>query len=184
MWKERKKEIPTIILRKGIRKGTLPARPSWPWVVVSPLVPASSMVPVSTLIPVMTPPSSSTLTNGFPAKVFWYRVSSYMSTPLRNWCVPGAVKSISRSACRVPSVFSTLMLVILLPIVDVLSSAARIPFPGVAMYFAVLISSSDTNTHTHTHTNVVFFVGIFQFFHHHFYHHPSPISHKHKHKTN
>jgi hypothetical protein len=38
--------------------------------------------------------------------------------------------------------FSTLMLASRLPIVPVLSSAARIPLPGVAMYLAVLISSS------------------------------------------
>jgi hypothetical protein len=38
-----------------------------------------------------------------------------------------------------------------LPIVDVLSSAARIPFPGVATYFAVLINSSAARDHQEHH---------------------------------
>lgn len=41
--------------------------------------------------------------------------------------------------------FSTLMLDRRLPMVPVLSSAANMPFPGVAMYLAFFISSSAQN---------------------------------------
>ena len=63
-------------------------------------------------------------------------------TPERYGRALDVVKSSSRRAWRLDSMFSTLMLERRFPIVPVLSSAAKIPLPGVAMYLAVLISSS------------------------------------------
>jgi hypothetical protein len=53
------------------------------------------------------------------------------------------VKRSSRRARLFSSTFSTLMLESRLPIVPVDSSAARIPFPGVPMYAALAMSSSE-----------------------------------------
>lgn len=83
-----------------------------------------------------------TSTKGLPSEVFWYRVSSKRMTPERWERALGDVKSSSRSAWRLDSMFSTLMLAKRLPMVPVLSSAANMPFPGVAMYLAFFISSS------------------------------------------
>lgn len=64
-------------------------------------------------------------------------------TPERQERAFGEVKRSSLRAWRLDSMFSTLMLESRFPMVPVLSSAARIPLPGVAMYFAVLMSSSE-----------------------------------------
>ncbi|KAI9185608.1 hypothetical protein LWI28_008776 [Acer negundo] len=70
------------------------------------------------------------------------RVSSKRMTPERKRRAFGDVKRSSRRDWRLDSMFSTLMLARRLPMVPVLSSAAKIPFPGVAMYLAFWISSS------------------------------------------
>src|SRR3989344_1104777 len=60
---------------------------------------------------------------------------------------PGVVKSISRYARRLSSVEGTAILVNRFSIVPVLSSAARIPFPGATICFA--ISASDIGVILH-----------------------------------
>lgn len=63
-------------------------------------------------------------------------------TPQRKDRALGEVKRSSRRACLLDSMFSTLMLAKRFPMVPVLSSAAKMPFPGVAMYLAFLTNSS------------------------------------------
>ncbi|KAK4851144.1 hypothetical protein QYF36_012779 [Acer negundo] len=88
----------------------------------------------------------SAITSGFQRKASHQRSSSRVSskrmTPERKRRAFGDVKRSSRRDWRLDSMFSTLMLARRLPMVPVLSSAAKIPFPGVAMYLAFWISSS------------------------------------------
>jgi hypothetical protein len=65
-----------------------------------------------------------------------------MITPEQRVSNPGAVNKSSRSACLLACVFSTPMEPSRLPIVPVLSSAARMPLPGAASARAVATSSA------------------------------------------
>lgn len=71
-------------------------------------------------------------------------------TPLMYFSIPSAVNKSSLYALLLGSLFSTLIFVNLYPIVPVLSSAARIPNPGLAIFLAVSISSSLKDFFTST----------------------------------
>lgn len=71
-------------------------------------------------------------------------VSSKTMTPEMYCESPGVVKSIFRYRMRFPSVFSKLTASKRLPIVCMLSSAARMPFPCDAILFCARISTCTT----------------------------------------
>src|SRR5258706_11055756 len=113
--------------RYSARRSRSPSRPS---VIVSPFASASGFAPRSTLIPGRMPWSLRIFTSGAPSAAFWRMVSSYRITALMYFAAPGARNSSSRYARRLSSVFGTPIASNRRLIVLVLSSAARMPFPG------------------------------------------------------
>ena len=115
--------------------------PSNPSVTFSPGKFSRSTVPLSTLMPGIIPSFERSSGNGTPSYVFCRIVSSYKITPLRPLATSGEVTKSSRqflrvsSSCGMPSAAKRLFAV------PVLSSAAKIPFPGASIRAA--ISSSD-----------------------------------------
>ena len=97
---------------------------------------------MSTLMPGMMPRDWSRWTKETPSAQLCPSVSSNMITPEHRASNPGAVNKSSRRACLLACVFSTPMEPSRLPIVPVLSSAARMPLPGAASARAVATSSA------------------------------------------
>src|SRR6266496_863451 len=115
-------------------------RPSSPSVTFSPGNPASATVPLSTLIPGAMPWRLSTSGKRVPSAARWRMVSSNRITPLMNRPALSVVNSSSRYARRFSSVEATSMDASRLVIVPVLSSAARMPFPGATSAWAMTSS--------------------------------------------
>ena len=108
----------------------------------SSFVPGRTTRPLSTLIPGRIPLDSKSSQKFLPSVVDWLTVSSKRITPLMYYSRSGVVKRSSLYALLLVSLFSTLIFWNLYPIVPVLSSAAKITFPGVAILLALVISSS------------------------------------------
>src|SRR5918998_3377390 len=125
-----------------------PRRPSSPSVTVSPGAPESGFAPVSTLMPGRTSRAARYSGKGVPEPVDWRSVSSNMITPLTCSAMPSAVNSSSRNERRASSLGSTPAAWSRLSIVPVLSSAARIPFPGATIAAAIASISLTLIAHS------------------------------------
>ncbi len=117
---------------------SLSRRPSRPSVTFSPGKPAMGLAPLSTLMPGTIPLPERSLGKGVPSDADCRRVSSYMITPDMCFSAPAVVKRISLYARLCSSVDSTPIVSNLFLIVPVLSSAARMPLPGVTISLAVV----------------------------------------------
>ena len=98
--------------------------------------------PWSTFIPGIIPSLFRTSANFLPSAVDCRIVSSNKITPLINSPMPGVVNNIWRYALRLFSVDSSEIFSNRFFIVEVLSSAAKMPFPGATNCLAIDLSFS------------------------------------------
>lgn len=110
------------------------ARESSPLVEVSS-VPGMFCTPLSTLIPGTIPLSVKRSTNFLPSLVVWFTVSENKITPEMCFSSSGVVKRSSLYLLLFSKLFSTSMVTNFFPMVPSDSSAAKIPFPGVQIFF-------------------------------------------------